>query len=117
MKKLSQKKMQERLERREKAKKERLILTLCAIPPFIVTVVTIVLYALKITPAPLTCITAVLWFLLGGVFIYAMVKKWGYYLPSGSKSDTSTNVVTIYNIGLIFALGGLFLALAIRQLI
>ena len=52
MKKLSPKKIEERRERREKAKKERIILSLSATAPFILTVVTIVLYACKITPAP-----------------------------------------------------------------
>ena len=71
MKKLSPKKIEERRERRERAKRERIILTVSAIPPFILTVVTIILYACRITPSPLTAVTAVLWFALGGVFIYA----------------------------------------------
>ena len=54
MKKLSPKKIEERRERREKAKRERIILTVSAIPPFILTVVTIILYACRITPSPLT---------------------------------------------------------------
>ena len=117
MKKLSPKKIEERKERREKAKKEKIILTLSAIPPFIITIVTIILYAFKLTYAPLTCAVAVLWFALGGVFIYAYKEKWGYSLPTGAKSDKSSNVVTIYNIVLVFVLGGLFAALFIRQII
>ncbi len=117
MKKLSPKKIEERRERREKAKKERIILSLSAIPPFILTVVTIILYACRITPAPLLGATAALWFILGGVFIYAYKKKWGFSLPTGAKADKSTNVVSIYNIALIILLGVLFAALFIRKLI
>jgi hypothetical protein len=117
MKKLSPKKIEERRERREKAKRERIILTVSALPPFILTVVTIILYACKITPSPLTAVTAVLWFVLGGVFIYAHKNKWGYSLPSGAKTDRSSNVVTVYNIVLIMLLGVLFTALFIRQII
>jgi len=117
MKKLSPKKIEERRERREKAKRERIILTVSAIPPFILTVVTIILYACRITPSPLTAVTAVLWFALGGVFIYAYKKKWGHSLPTGAKADRSTNVVTVYNTVLIMLLGVLFTALFIRQII
>ena len=117
MKKLSPKKIEERSERRRRTKKERLILTLSAIPPFIITVVTIILYACRITPSPLTAATAVLWFTLGGIFIYAYKNKWGYSLPTGAKADRSTNVVTIYNIVLIMLLGVLFATLFIRQII
>ena len=117
MKKLSQKKIEERRIRREKAKVERLILTVTAIPPFIATIVTVILYACRITPAPLTGAVAGLWFILGGVFVYALKNKWGYSLPTGARSDKSTNVVSVYNIVLIFLLGALFAALFIRQLI
>ena len=102
--------------RREKAKKERVILTLSSIPPFIVTVVTVILYALKIMSPALTAATGVLWLALGGVFVYALKKEWGYSLPSGARSDKSTNVVTVYNIVLIFLLAALFIALFIRQI-
>ena len=117
MKKLSQKKIEERRERRARAKKERIILALSSIPPFVVTVVTIILYALKITAAPLTLITALLWAALGGIFIYGYKKRWGYTLPSGAPSDKSSSVVTIYNTVLIFLLAALFIALFIRQII
>jgi hypothetical protein len=117
MKKLSPKKIEERRERREKAKKERIIMTLSAIPPFILTVVTIILYACKITPAALLGATAAVWFVLGGVFIYAYKMKWGYSLPTGARSDKSTNAVTVYNIVLVILLGVLFAALFIRKLI
>ena len=117
MKKLTPKKIEERRERRRKAKKERLILTLSAIPPFAVTIVTLILYACKITSPVLTGITSVLWLALGGVFVYSYMNKWGYSLPSGAKADKSSNVVTVYNIVLIMVLGVLFLALFVRQLI
>ena len=117
MKKLSQKKIEERRARREKAKRERLILTLTSIPPFTVTVVTVILYALKITSPVLTAATGVLWLALFGVFVYALIKEWGYSLPSGARSDKSTNAVTVYNTVLIFLLAALFIALFIRQII
>lgn len=116
MKKLSPKKIEERRLRREKAKTERIILTAAAMPPFIATIVTIILYACKITPSALIGSVAGLWFILGGIFIYALKKKWGYSLPTGAKSDKSTNVVTVYNIVLIFLLGALFAALFLRQI-
>ncbi len=116
MKKMSAKKMQERLERRKKMKKERLILTLSAIPPFVFTIVTIILYACKLTYSWLMAVTASAWLLLGGLFIYANAKKWGYANLGNSKGDEKNSVFTIYNIVLIFALAALFIFLFIRQI-
>jgi hypothetical protein len=117
MKKLTPKKIEERKERRERAIKERIILTISSLPPFVITLVTVIFYALKRTYAPLTCLTSLLWFMLGGIFLYALKNKWGFSLPSGAKADRSSNVVTVYNIVLILLLGILFAALFIRQII
>ena len=116
MKKMSAKKIQERQERRKKMKTEKLILTLSAIPPFVLTVITIILYACKRTFAWLTATTAATWILLGALFIYASAKKWGYTTAKGAKTNEKNSVVTIYNIVLIFALAALFTFLFIRQI-
>lgn len=116
MKKMSAKKIQERLERRKKMKRERLTLALSAIPPFILTIVTIILYACKLTYSWLMATTASAWLLLGALFIYANAKKWGYTTVNSSKTEEKNSVVTIYNIVLIFALAAFFIFLFIRQI-
>ena len=103
------------MERQKKMKREKLVLTLSAIPPFVFTVIAIILYACKRTYAWLMATTASTWLLLGALFIYASVKKWGYTTAKGVKTDEKNSVVTIYNIVLIFALAALFIFLFIRK--
>ena len=115
-KRISKRKEQERKELLLKTKKRRLILTLSSLPPFILTVVFIVLYALRIHFAWLTGLTSLLWLLLGGLFIYAERKDWGRVNSKGVKTPDSNSVVTIYNIVLVFLLGAFFLAIMLYKI-
>ena len=75
-KRISKRKEQERKELLLKTKKRRLILTLSSLPPFILTVVFIVLYALRIHFAWLTGLTSLLWLLLkANVVNHPLIKR------------------------------------------
>ena len=116
-KQISKKKSIEREELLKQSKKHRLILSLSAVPPFVLTVLFIVLYALRASTPWLSAGASALWFALGGLFIYANKARWGYVTKKGAKSAESNTVVTVYNIVLIFILGAFFLALTIWKLI
>ena len=110
-KKISKRKQNERCELLRKSKVRRLIMALSTVLPFSATVVTTVMYALKNIKIWLLALTASLWFLLGALFIYALVKKWGYVSSSGARVKKSYSIVTVYNIVLIFLLGAFFTVL------
>jgi len=116
-KKISKRKQEERRQLRKAAKKQRIILTLSAVPPFAFTVTSLIVYAIKKQAFSwLLATSSITWILLGVLFIYASKKKWGYVTRAGVESNESSTVVTIYNIVLIFALAVLFAALFIKQL-
>ena len=117
MKKVSKAKAQRRQALLEKTKSRRLILTLCSIPPFAVTVAFIVLQIFRISFLWLSLLGAVLWYALGGLFIYSERERWGYVNENGIKTERSHSAVSIYNIVLVFVLGVLFTAFSIMKLI
>ena len=112
-KKISKKKQVERNELLKKSKIRRLILALSVVPPFSMTVLSTVFYALKDIKIWLLSTTAALWFLLGALFIYALIKKWGNVSSVGARVKKSYSIVTVYNIVLIFLLGILFTVLSL----
>lgn len=117
-KKISTKKQVERQKKLAMAKKQKLALICSAIPPFAFTVTLIVLYAAFRLAYPwLFIVTALSWFALGGLFVYAAVKKWGYVTVKGDPCEQNSSVITIYNIVLLFALGVLFTVLFFREIL
>ena len=116
-KKISTKKQLERKQKLKLAKKQKLWLIGAAIPPFAFTITLIILYALKFVYPWLFITTAFSWFALGGLFVYAAVKKWGYVTIKGDPCEKNSSVITIYNIVLLFALGVLFAVLFFREIL
>lgn len=116
-KKISKKEAEERKIRLREFKKQRLILDLATIPPICFTILFIVFYAIKKTVAWIPAVASGLWFIVGGLFIFAMRKKWGFVTRSGAKSDNNATIATIYNVILIFFLAVFFLAVTIKKLI
>ena len=113
---ISKRKVQERLELLKQNKKRKLIITLSLLLPFLLSITFTVLYALKISYAWLTAITSLSWFALGGIFVYAYRKKWGFVNSKGVKTPESGSVVTIYNTVLVFALASFFLAMTLYKI-
>ena len=117
-KKVSKRKAEERKEKLALAKKQRIILACISIPAFLLTVTLVVLYAtIRFSNPWLFMTTALAWFALGALFVYAAVKKWGYVTVKGDPCEKNSSVITVYNIILLFALGALFTVLFIRELI
>ena len=117
-KKISKKKQIERQKNLKMAKKQKLTLILSAILPFALTITLMVLYgAFRIAYPWLFIVTALSWFALGSLFVYAAVKKWGHITHKGDTCENNTSVITIYNIVLLFALGVLFTLLFIKELL
>lgn len=117
-KKISKAKQEQRAKMLKTAKKQKIILTLSAIVPFAFTIALIISYAVKKAAALwLLAASSAAWLALGGLFVYAAKKRWGYVTSNGAESRESYSVVTIYNIALIFVLGALFAFLFIRGLV
>ena len=117
-KKISKRKAEERKEKLALAKKQRITLICVSIPAFILTVTLVVLYAaIRFSNPWLFMATAVAWFALAALFVYAAVKKWGYVTLKGDPCEKNSSVITVYNIVLLFALGAFFTALFIKELI
>ena len=100
----------------QQSKKHKLIVSLSLIPPFVASVVFIVLYTLKISYAWLAAITSVFWFALGGLFTYALVHKWGFINSKGVQTDESNMGITIYNVILVFMLAVFFLVMTLYKI-
>ncbi len=117
-KKISKKKAEERNALRASAKKHRLIIALCATVPFLITAAMLITYAVtKYVYLWLCAATAVSWLALGGLFVFAHAKKWGFVTKKGVEAKENFSVVTIYNIILIFALAAVFTVLFITKTI
>ena len=111
-KKISKKKANERAALRATSKKRSLIILLSSLVPFLVTVAMITTYAVtKYVYFWLCALTSLSWLALGGLFVFAHVKKWGYVTKKGVTVKENFSVVTIYNIVLIFALAVVFAVL------
>jgi hypothetical protein len=115
-KKISKRKQEERKILRTASKKHKYTILFSAIVPFLVTVAMLVTYAIKKYVYLWLCAaTAVSWFALGGLFIFAHVKKWGFVTKNGVESKENFSVVTIYNTVLVFALAVVFTVLFITK--
>ena len=111
-KKISKKKQIERDALRASSKKHKLIVALSAIVPFAITVAMLISYAVtKFVYLWLCATTAVSWLALGGLFLFAHIKKWGFVTKKGVAVKENFSIVTIYNIVLIFALAAVFAVL------
>ncbi len=118
MKKISKTKQIKREENIKEAKKQKLILILSTIPAFISAIASIIVYAIeRHAPTWLLAVTSAAWLLLGGLFIFALKKRWGFVTPKGVECRESRSIVTVYNVVLVFALGAFFLAMLIKQLL
>lgn len=116
-KKISKRRQEERKKQLALAKKQKIALMVSAVPAFAFTITLIILYAaFSISALWLFATTAACWMALGGLFIYAAVKKWGYITEKGDESKKNASVITIYNIVLIFALAAFFTFLFFREL-
>ena len=113
---ISKRKAQERLELIRQFKNHRLIIMLSLIPPFLLSIAFTVLYAFKISYAWLSAASALSWFALGGLFVYAFSKKWGFINSKGVKTPESGSIVTLYNIILVFALALFFLVMTLYKI-
>ena len=113
---ISKRKAEERRALRKQAKKQNTIIVLSLIPPFLASVVFIILYAFKISYAWLSAVTSVLWFAVGGLFIYALTKKWGFISSSGIKTNENSSGVTVYNVILAFMLAVFFLVMTLYKI-
>lgn len=113
---ISKKKAKEREILKKQSKKQNLIVSLSFIPPLAATVVFIVLYALRISYAWLSGLTSALWFALGGLFVYALVKKWGFANSKGIKTEENNIGITVYNVILIFMLAVFFLVMTLYKI-
>ena len=116
MKKKHPKQIELRRQKRKKAKRERLILALSALPSFVFTVLLTILYAFKITYLWLFATTSGCWLALGGLYLYAYKQRWGYVSHGSGEADEGGSVATVYNIIIIFTLAVLFLTLLFRRL-
>ena len=96
-KKISKRKERERRERIEEQKKRQLIVTLSVIPPFLLSILFTILYGFRISYWWLSAITSMSWFTLGALFVYSLVKKWGYVNAKGVKTPESGSIITVYN--------------------
>ena len=116
MKKISKSKQAKRDELIASSKKHKLVIMISAAVPFLITVAMLISYAItKYVYLWLCAATAVSWFALGGLFIFAHVKKWGFVTKNGVESKDNFSVVTLYNIALILALGVVFTVLFITK--
>ena len=116
-KKISKKKAEERKQMRASAKKHKLILTFSVLVPFLVTVAMLISYAItKYVYLWLCGATAIAWFALGALFLFAHAKKWGFVTKKGVEAKENFSIVTIYNIVLIFALAIVFTVLFIIKI-
>ena len=115
-KKISKRKEEERREQARLLKKRQIIVTLSIIPPFLLSIVFTVLYALKTSYVWLTATTSLSWFALGGLFVYSLVKKWGYVNAKGVKTPDSGSIITVYNTVLVFALALFFLVMTLYKI-
>ena len=113
---ISKRKARDRELLKKQSKKQNLIITLSFIPPIAASVVFIVLYALRISYAWLSGLTAALWFALGGLFVYALLKKWGYANSKGIKTEDNNIGITLYNVILIFMLALFFLVMTLYKI-
>ncbi len=113
---ISKRKEKERQEQLEKLKKHQLITMLSLILPFSLSIAFTVLYAFRKSYVLLSAATSVSWFALGGLFVYALVKKWGFVNSKGVKSAESGSVITIYNTVLVFILAVFFLVMTLYKI-
>ena len=115
-KKISKKKQIERDALRASSKKHKLIVALSAIVPFAITVAMLISYAVtKYVYLWLCAATSVSWLALGGLFLFAHFKKWGFVTKKGVTVKENFSIVTVYNIVLIFALAAVFAVLFITK--
>ena len=115
-KKISKRKQEERKILRTASKKHKYTILFSAIVPFLITIAMLISYAItKYVYLWLCAATAVSWFALGGLFIFAHVKKWGFVTKNGVESKENFSVVTIYNTVLVFALAIVFTVLFITK--